>query len=183
MSLRHGRCLTRFIHPGLTSNKNTYLNEESRYSRSLLHARQGSWELCEKQQIMCEDSSLKHHTLGLMTGLNPAVEESLVQGKFSCVLLRISCHESKGQGLLATSHLCFSRSAAHPGEKGTPPLCQVDSMTSLSPATLFDPLSSVSSTRPPPVNSHCSDLKLYPRGKSSRQQRPCDTKLWMNLSS
>lgn len=108
------------------------------------------------------------------------------RGKFSsraCVVLRFSCHASRRQGPLTTFHLCFSRSAAHPGEKGTLPLCQVDGRTPLSPATLFDPLSSVSSTRPPPVNSHCSDVKLYPRGESSRQQRPCDTKLWMNLSS
>lgn len=31
-----------------------------------------------------------------------------------------SCHASRGRGLLTASHLCFSRSAAHLGEKGTP---------------------------------------------------------------
>lgn len=108
------------------------------------------------------------------------LSEPAWRGKFSsnvCVIWRFSCHASRGRGLLAASHLCFSCGAAHPGEKGPPLLCQVDSMIPLSPATLFHPLSSVSFTRPPPVNSHCSGLKLYPRGESYTQQRHCGTKL------
>lgn len=91
--------------------------------------------------------------------------------------------QSRGQRLFSPSHLCFNCSAAHLGEKDTLLLCQVDGMTSLSPATLFDPLLSLSFTCPPPVGSHCSHLKLYPQGESGRQQRPGDTKLWMNFSS
>lgn len=174
---RDGSWLMLCIYPGLTSNDDTHLIERSRYAfvSSPSHVRQGLWDGRAR-----EDSSLKRHTLWLMTYLKASY-----RGKFSWiarVVWSFTCRASKG---LVSSHLCFSRSAAHPGEKkkGSPPLCQVDSMTPLSPATLSDPLSSVSSTGPPPVSSHCSDLKLYPRGESSRQQRTCDTKLWMNLSS
>lgn len=50
-----------------------------------------------------------------------------------------------------------------------------------SPATLFDPLSSVSSTRQPPVASHYSDLRPHPWGEKAADSRPgCDTEVWTN---
>lgn len=123
------------------------------------------------------------HTCRLKTALNLAVQ---VQLKSACgikVLSRRAARKLRASSSPQTSHLCFSHGAAHVGERGTLLLCQVDSTTPLSPATLFDPLLSPSSTRPPSVYSHCSDLKLCPWGESSRQQRPSDTELWMNLSS
>lgn len=67
-------------------------------------------------------------------------------------------------------HLRSSRSAARPGEKKDPPatLSNRQRDTPLSPATLFDPLLSVSFTRPPPVKSDCIGLKLQPpRGENA----------------
>lgn len=64
----------------LIPDKNSYLHEELSYAFicSHLHVRQGLWEFCEKQHIVCEDFLLKQRTRGLMTGVNSAAQESLV---------------------------------------------------------------------------------------------------------
>lgn len=101
------------IYPGLTSNDDAHLIERSRYAfvSSPSHVRQGLWDGRAR-----EDSSLKRHTLWLMTYLKASY-----RGKFSWiarVVWSFTCRAGKG---LVSSHLCFSRSAAHPGEKKKAP--------------------------------------------------------------
>lgn len=61
---------------GLPSNDGTHLIDQSRYAfvSSPSHVRRGL-----RDGRACEDLSLKHHTLWLMTYPKPATEESLVE--------------------------------------------------------------------------------------------------------